>query len=320
MQSRRAFLASSLSLSTLPFPALRAQTAPSLGSPTLPEPGFRRVRMGAMEVITINDGVLRRPLGADFVRGVPLDEVKALLASQNLPTDYIDVPYTVCLIVLEGKRYLFDTGFADNGPPTTGRLVANLAAVGFSPADIDHVVISHFHGDHINGLRRKDGSLVYPKAQIHVPVAEHAFWTDSARAEAAPAGMKPAFAAVQRVFGNLPAGQLLRFESGAEVVPGIRSMAAYGHSPGHTIFIAGAAGQSVAFVADITNVPALFARRPDWAVVFDMDPEMARTTRRRVFDMLVREKMPAVGFHFPFPAIGTMEATSDNGYQFRPMA
>jgi len=110
--------------------------------------------MGAMEVITINDGVLRRPLGSDFVRGVPLDEVKALLAPQNLPTDYVDIPYTAYPIVLDGKRYLFDTRFVDNGPLTTGRLVANLVAAGFTPADIDHVVINHFHSDHINGLRR----------------------------------------------------------------------------------------------------------------------------------------------------------------------
>ena len=97
-----------------------------------------------------------------FVKNAPLDEVKALLASQNLPTHYIDVPFTPFLIVSGNQRYLMDTGFANNGGPTTGKMIANMAAAGYKPEDINNVVISHFHGDHINGLLYKDGSLVYP--------------------------------------------------------------------------------------------------------------------------------------------------------------
>jgi len=251
-------------------------------------------------------------------KNAPFDEVKALLASQNLPTHYIDVPFTPFLVVNGNHRYLMDTGFADNGGATTGKLIANMAAAGYKPEDINHVVISHFHGDHINGLLYKDGSLVYPNAKVYVPAGEYAFWMDKERLEKAPAGLKAAMTNAQRVFNKIPADRLVKFETGSEVAPGITSVAAYGHTPGHTLFTVKSKGESFIYVADITNVPALFARNPDWAVTFDMDPEMARQSRRKIFDMIVKEKMMTGGFHFPFPAMGTI-TPSGNGYQFNPI-
>lgn len=303
---------------TLVFSPVWAQAAPDLGTPTLPAPGFKKLKVGQMEVIALNDGIGRRTLVAEFVKNAPLEEVKALLASQNLPTNYIDVPFTPFLIVNGNQRYLMDTGFANNGGPTTGKLIENMAAAGYKPADINHVVISHFHGDHINGLLYKDGSLVYPNAKVHVPASEYAFWMDKERLEKATGGLKGAMTNAQRVFNKIPADRLVKFEAGSEVAPGITSIAAFGHTPGHSLFTVKSGGQSFIYVADLTNVPELFARNPDWAVTFDMDPEMARQTRRKIFDMIVKEKMMAGGFHFPFPAMGTI-TPSGNGYQFNPM-
>jgi glyoxylase-like metal-dependent hydrolase (beta-lactamase superfamily II) len=320
MMDRRLFLGAGIAgASTLTFSSVWAQSAPNVGAPVLPEVGFRRMKLGAMEIIALNDGALRRPLGEEFVRNAPLEQVKALLASQNLPTDYVDIPFTAFLVVSGNTKFLIDTGFADNGPPTTGKLRANLAAAGYKPEDINHVILSHYHGDHINGLRAKDGSLVYPNAKVHVPAPEHAYWMDDARMEAAPPAMKGAFQAVRRTIGSLPASQLVVFEPGAELAPGITSSAAFGHTPGMSVFTIRSEGQSFMYVADVVNVPSLFARSPEWAVAFDMDAEMAKQTRRRVFDLLVKEKTVAGGFHFPFPAFGTLE-TAGNGYQFKPMA
>jgi glyoxylase-like metal-dependent hydrolase (beta-lactamase superfamily II) len=181
------------------------------------------------------------------------------------------------------------------------------------------VVISHFHGDHISGLRAKDGSLVFPRAKVHVPVPEHAFWLDDAKMNAAPAAARGNFMNARRVFNNYPAEQLVRFEPGATIAPGITSNAAFGHSPGMCVFQVTSEGQNFHYVADVTNVPSLFARSPDWSVTFDMDPNMARATRRRVFDAMVKDRALTGGFHFPFPAIGTME-NAGNGYQFKPLA
>lgn len=317
---RRLFLGAGIAgASALTFSAAFSQNSPNLGVPSLAEPGFRKLKLGAMEIIAINDGVTRRPLGEEFVRNAPLEQVKALLASQNLPTDYVDIPYTPYLVVSGGTRFLMDTGFADNGGPTTGRLRVNMAAAGHKPEDIDHVILSHFHGDHINGLIAKDGSLVFPKAKVHVPAAEFAFWMDDARMNAAPPAMKGAFDNVRRIMGKLGAERLVKFEAGAELAPGIQSVPAAGHTPGMSAFAVRSQGQAFMYVADVTNVPSLFARSPDWAVAFDMDADMARQTRRRIFDMLVKEKMAMGGFHFPAPAIGTLEAAG-SGYQFTPLA
>ncbi|MGB4115206.1 MAG: MBL fold metallo-hydrolase [Polaromonas sp.] len=301
------------------FMPLIAQNAPDFGLPSVAQVGFRKQKLGDMEVIALNDGVVRRPLAAEFVRNAPLADVQALLKSQNLPTEYIDIPFTAFLIVAGNRRTLIDTGFADNGAPTTGRLMANLNAAGFKADDIDTVILSHYHGDHINGVRNKAGQLVFPKAKIMVPAVEHAFWMDDARMAAATDAMRGAFQNVRKVFAGLPADQLVQFQAGQEVVPGITSLAAYGHTPGHTLFVAQSKGEKFAYVADITNVPQLFARNPDWAVQFDMNAEQARDVRRKTFEMLVKDKMMAGGFHFPFPAFGRIE-TLGNGFDFKPVA
>jgi glyoxylase-like metal-dependent hydrolase (beta-lactamase superfamily II) len=293
-----------------------------VGTPTPVANGVRRMQLGTMEVIALNDGVLRRPLGEEFVRNAPLANVQAELRMQGLPTEFIDTPFTPFLVVDGGQRTLIDTGFADNGPPTTGRLRANLNSIGLTPDSIDTVLISHFHGDHINGLRDRAGQLVFPRARILVPEPEYAFWMDDARMNAAPEAMRGAFMAVRRVFAGMPPGRVQMFTPGIDVMPGIASVPAYGHTPGHTLFRVESLGQRFMYVADLTNIPELFARQPDWAVQFDMNADQARETRRRVFDMLVSQRMTAGGFHFPFPAFGTIARANNagNGYQFTPTA
>lgn len=318
MLQRRTLLGAGMAGATaLTLSSVWSQGSPNFGTATLPAPGFRRMKVGALEVIAVLDGITRRPLGEEFVTNAPLEQVKALLASQGLPTDYIDVPYTPFVVAAGGQRMLFDTGFADNGPANTGKLLEHLGHAGIKAEDIDAVVISHFHGDHLSGVRNKAGALVFPKAKVYVPDPEFAFWMDDARMNAAPPAMKGAFMNVRRVLASMPAERLLRFTPGTEVLPGLNSVAAFGHTPGHTLFTLKSEGQAFAYLADLTNVPSLFARAPEWSVVFDMNPEMARATRRRMFDMVVNEKMIAGGFHFPFPAFGRVEVAG-NGYQFRP--
>lgn len=320
---RRHFLAAGLSAplgyALGSFVPAWAQSAPDLGTPTLPGPGFRRTRLGDVEIVSLNDGIARRPLGEEFVRNAPVAEVRALLASQGLPTAHIDIPFTPFLVVAGPRRILMDTGLGDWGGATTGRLLQNLAAAGLQPADIDTVLITHYHGDHINGLRNRAGDFVFSKAKVLVPAPEHAFWMDDAKRSAAPEGMRGAFDNARRTFGAMPDGMLQRFEPGAEVAPGIRSVAAYGHTPGHTLFEVGSGGQTFAYVGDLTNVPSLFARNPDWAVQFDMDAEAARQVRRATLQRIVSSNALIGGFHFPFPAFGRV-AAAGNGFAFQPLA
>ncbi len=318
MLNRRLFLTATAATAATSMVPLWAQNASGLGTPTPPAPGFKRMALGDIEIIALNDGVARRPLGEEFVKNAPIAEVRAMLASQGLPTDHIDIPFTPFLVVAGGRKMLMDTGLGEFGGPTTGKLLDNLRAAGLQASDIDTVLISHFHGDHISGLRNKAGDLVFPNAKVMVPAPEYAFWMDDARMAAAPEGMKGAFMGVRRVFGAMPADKLVRFEPGGEVAPGVSTMAAYGHTPGHSLFQVSSGQRKFIYVADLTNVPALFASNPDWAVQFDMDAEAARVVRRKVFDMMANDKVIAGGFHFPFPAMGGIEKAG-NGFAFKPV-
>ena len=320
MLSRRHFLGASLATSLYAagsFVPVWAQSAPNFGSPALPTPGFRRMKVGDVEVISLIDGIARRPLGEEFVKNAPLADVRALLASQGLSTDYIDVPFTPFLVIAGGRKILMDTGLGDFGGPNAGKLLDHLRAAGVQPGEVDTVLISHYHGDHINGLRNKAGVLNFPNAKVMVPTVEHAFWMDDARMAAAPQGMKGAFENVRRTFATMSPDMLVPYAAGVEIAPGIKSVAAYGHTPGHTLFELVSAGKTFYYIADLTNVPALFARNPDWAVTFDMDPEAARRTRREMFARITASNALVGGFHFPFPAFGAMVA-SGNGYAFQP--
>jgi glyoxylase-like metal-dependent hydrolase (beta-lactamase superfamily II) len=320
MLNRRSLLQAGLAAAIAPGLPAWGQNGPNWGMPPIPAPGWRRVKLGDIEVLALSDGVSRRPLSEQFVANAPLADVRALLAEQGLPTDYIDVPYTPFVVVAGGRRLLFDTGQGEFGGPTAGKLLVHLQAAGLQAADIDTVVISHFHGDHVNGLRNKAGDYTFPEARVLVPEPEHAFWMDDDKARAASDDRnKGLFANARRVFGAMPAGMLQRFEPGSEPLPGLRSMPAYGHTPGHTVFEMGRGASSFTYLADLTNVPALFARRPDWAVSFDMDPVAASDVRRRLFARLAERRALVGGFHFPFPAFGHMEA-SGGGYAFKAAA
>lgn len=286
-------------------------------APVASTQGFFRQKIGKAHVVAVSDGVGRRPLAEGFVRNAPLAQVQAALAAQGLPTDTIDVPYTCFVLEVDGKRYLLDTGFADNGPAGTGQLHTNLRAAGIDPATIDAVVLSHLHGDHINGLRRKDGSLVYPNALVYLPSPEHAYWLDAARRDAAPEAARGGFLAVQRVFNNYPADQLRLYEPGLTVVGGIESIAAFGHSPGHTVLALGSGKDRFTYLADAAHFPALFVRNPDWQVQFDMDPAQARTTRHALLARMAQEGGLVGGFHFPMPSLGRIRKQGE-GYQWVP--
>jgi glyoxylase-like metal-dependent hydrolase (beta-lactamase superfamily II) len=314
--SRRDFLLWGAASSTaLAFGSAWSQSTGNLGTAPLPAQGWRKFSLGSAEVIALNDGVVRRPLGEEFVRNAPLEQVKAVLASQQLPTEYIDVPYNAFLLVVGGKRCLIDAGFADNGPPNTGRLLENLRGAGLGPADIDTVLLSHLHGDHVSGLRRKDGSLVYPNATVLVPTPEYDFWMDAKRLEAAPPGAKAGFVNARRVLDGYPADKLQRFAPGDRLLGAVDSIAAYGHSPGHTLFSLRGSSASFTYLADAAHYPALFTRNPDWQVQFDMDPETARLSRRAALARAAADQGIVGGYHFPFPAFGRIK-TEGSGYAF----
>jgi glyoxylase-like metal-dependent hydrolase (beta-lactamase superfamily II) len=315
--SRREFLAASAAFgaATMAGGLLGGCAAP-LARATPVADGVTRVGFDSFSLTTLSDGYGTRALDANFVRNASLADVQAALRDAGLPTDKINIPYTAFVADVGPQRVLFDTGNGEFGAATAGRLLANMARAGMTPQSISAVCLSHFHGDHINGLRNKAGAIVFPNARIFVPEPEWAWWMDDARMAAAPQAMQGAFAATRRVFAPI-ASTVTRFAPGTELLPGVRSLPAFGHTPGHSAFVIGDGAQRLLYWGDNTNVAALFVRNPDWAVAFDMDAQAARVTRRSLADRAIRERMPVAGYHLPGAAIGTL-SNRGAGYEFMP--
>jgi glyoxylase-like metal-dependent hydrolase (beta-lactamase superfamily II) len=298
--------------------ATGGMSAPALAqaAATGQAPGFYRYKVGDMTVTAINDGFAQRPLEG-FIRNAELSAVQAAMGAAFLPTNALSISFTTLVVQNGAQVTLLDTGNGDSGAPTSGVWMRNFRAAGFTPEQVTRVVFSHFHGDHINGLRLKDGTLTFPNAELTVPAPEWAFWMDDARMGAAPEAMRGAFANVRRVFAPV-AANIKQYQPGAEVAPGITSVAAFGHTPGHCVFMISSGTGKLMFMADTTNHPALFVKNPDWSAIFDMDADVARATRRRLLDMAAAEKTQVHFYHAPFPATGFI-AKAGNGFDFVPV-
>ena len=285
-------------------------------------PGFYRYTVGTTEITVVTDGAFGNPLTDTFVRNVKPAEVNKALEAMFLPKDKVTVPYTPIVVNTGSKLVVIDTGLGpdlyqkQNG--IVGQFHTNLAAAGFDRAAVDAVIISHFHGDHINGLVTADNKPAFPNAEVLVPAGEWKFWNDAGE-ESKAAGnalVENNFKNIRRVFGAL-GNKVTPYEPGREVAPGITSMATYGHTPGHVSHIVSSGSAAVMVQADVADVP-LFVQNPGWFIQFDMDGPVAEATRRKFYDMLVAEKMLVQGFHYPFPSLGHVEKAS-SGYRVIPV-
>ena len=283
--------------------ALPAIAQAPAAAPAGQAPGFYRFKVGGWTITTVHDGFFRRPLEG-FVRNAPIAEVQGILAENFMATDTLAVPFTITFAQKDATLVVFDAG---NGvtpaAATNGKMIGNMAAAGIDPARVTHVIQSHFHGDHINGLLNAANAAAFPNAEIIVPAAEWAWWTEASNESRSPEGQRPQFANVPRRFAPYQ-GKIRQVAAGVEVLPGITSIAAYGHTPGHTLYRIADGNEQMIFVADITNRPEFMMRRPEWQIVFDFDGDMAAASRRRVLDMLATDRIRVTGYHFPFPANG----------------
>jgi glyoxylase-like metal-dependent hydrolase (beta-lactamase superfamily II) len=290
--------------------------APAAGTQA---PGWYRYKVGSFEITVVTDGVNRFKLPDNMVGNATRDEVNAALLAAHMEADVFVGPYNPIVVNTGGKLVVIDTGTGEAAykasKGTNGQFLTNLAAAGIDANAVDTVIISHYHGDHVNGLLRADNSLAFPNAEILVPAAEHKFWMDDGEMSRAPKGrMEDLFKNSRRVFSGEVMKHLRTYEEGKEVVPGITAVGTHGHSWAHNSHIVASGSSKVYVQADVTHVPFLFARNPGWHAFYDQDPAMAEATRRKVYDMLVAEKMLVQGFHYPFPSLAYVEK-SGTGYR-----
>ncbi len=308
-----ATLAAGLAPLAVPSPGFGA--APRAGKQA---PGYYRYMVGDFEINVVTDGAATFPLPDKFVQNHPKSEVQAALAAYHQPTETVTVPFTPIVINTGAKLVLIDTGYGPEMHGKTkgrvGQLPANLAAAGIDPKSIDVVIISHMHLDHVSGLRTADGGIAFPNAEIFVPATDWAFWMSDAEMNKLPEGYtKSVYPGIRKTFAGLE-NKVTKYEAGKEIVTGITTMATPGHTPGHTSFVVASGSAKVFVQSDVTNIPHLFLRNPDWHALYDVDPLAAATTRKKFYDMAAAEKALIQGFHFPFPSAGFVEK---EGTQYR---
>ena len=225
------------------------------------------------------------------------------------------IPFTIMAVKTPGGVVLIDSGTGgQTGGPKAGLIPQSMQAAGIDPKSVKTIVVSHFHGDHIFGLKQKDGtSQVFPDAEIIVPAAEYKWWTQPA--DSIPQPRRGNAQLVQTTLGTWK--NVKQVDGEADVAPGIRAIPAFGHTQGHTAFLISSGGKQLLVTGDATNIYTLFVKNPEWAAAFDHVPDLAVETRKKLFDRAIADKAMVAGYHWGLPNVGTI-AKDGNGYAFTP--
>ena len=290
-------------------------TTPLLGYVRAAVPPFRR-KLGAFEITVISDGALNVPLSF-AIPDAPREELTALLTANNLPPGGMPSPTNVTLVKPGNDVVLIDAGSGSNFQPTAGKLAENMEAAGIDPASVTKVVFTHCHADHLWGAIDDLDEERFPKATYVVSPPEWDFWTSPDTVTRVPDWLKPMAQAAARILKRLE-GKIERRAPGEAIAPGLSYLPTYGHTPGHMAVMLESGSERLIVGGDVLSHPAVSFAEPAWRMGSDFDSDLAVTTRKRMLDRLVADRLPYIGFHLPFPGHGIVEK-SGSAYRFQPV-
>jgi glyoxylase-like metal-dependent hydrolase (beta-lactamase superfamily II) len=280
-------------------------------------PGFYRMKVGDLEVTALFDGAA--VFDPHWLNGkkVTMDRVeKALHEDPHL----LDVGDTGFLVNTGKQLILVDAGAGTwYGGGSLGRLADSLHSAGYAPEEVDRVLITHLHSDHVGGLTTQDGKRVFPNAEVFVAKAESDFWLSPEIAAKAPKDAQPFFQSAQAIAAPyVNAGKWHTFRGSEAIVDGVQPVSLHGHTPGHTGYEFSSKGQKILFWGDTVHAQIVQLRHPDITVVFDIDHPAAAATRNQLLPTLAREAVVIAGPHMPFPGLGRLRKEG-NGYIWAPV-
>ena len=278
-------------------------------------PGYYRMMLGDFEITALSDGTVGLPVDKLLTNTTPGQVGKALAASfVKAP---LETSVNAYLVNTGAKLVLVDTGAAGLFGPTLGKLLVNLKAAGYTPEQVDAVVITHMHADHVGGLMAGD-KLAFPNATVHADKHDADYWLSQANLDKAPADAKDFFkGAMASLNPYVQAGKFKPFDGDTELVPGVRAKAARGHTPGHTVYVAESKGQKLVFWGDLMHVAAVQFAQPSVTIQFDTDSKAAAVQRKKAYADAAKSGHWVAASHLAFPGIGHLRSEGA-GYRFVP--
>lgn len=279
-------------------------------------PGYYRVMLGNFEVTALSDGVVALPVDKLLTNTKPEKTLKALQKHHlSTPTATSVNGY---LINTGTKLVLIDTGAATLFGPTLGRLAASLKAAGYSPEQVDEVYITHMHGDHVGGLMNGD-QLAFPNAVVRADQHDADFWLSQANMDKAPADAKGGFqGAMASINPYVKAGKFKTFNGDTELVPGVKAVAARGHTPGHSTYLVESQGQKLMLWGDLMHVAAVQFENPSVTIAFDSDSKAAMAQRMKAYAEAATQGYMVGATHLSFPGLGYVRSEG-KGYAWIPV-
>jgi glyoxylase-like metal-dependent hydrolase (beta-lactamase superfamily II) len=269
-------------------------------------PGFYRVMLGDFEVTALFDGTLDLE-PKKLLTNTTQAQVGKLL-DRSFEKDAVPTSVNGYLINTGSKLVLVDTGAGGLFGPTLGNLQANLKAAGYQPDQVDDVLVTHMHGDHVGGLVL-DGKLAFPNATIHAGKEDADFWLNKANLDKASAEMKGFFqGAMASLNPYVDAGKFKPITGNTELLPGIKAVAAHGHTPGHNVYVVESKGQKLVLWGDLMHVAAVQFVEPQVTISFDVDSKSAAVERKKAYADAAKGRYLVGSAHLPFPGLGHIRA------------